>query len=141
MDDPGRVHLVERAEHLTEDPHRLAGREGAAPRQPLAEGLALEELHDHEGGLARGSHERAARHDVRVLQALHGRGLALEAPIALHVERPALLEQELEGDAALARLVDGRPHLAHPAAAELALESVLAPEHHARSHVHDVILP
>ncbi|MCZ7679675.1 MAG: hypothetical protein M5U28_13310 [Sandaracinaceae bacterium] len=125
VDDARLVRGRERRQELHGD-GRGARRREAAALQHREERLALEQLHDQEGRLARRLHEVGHLHDVRVHEPAGRLGLAAEA---LEVELLAaqLVREHLDGHAAadvlLHRLVD-RAHAALAEGADHAEASV-----------------
>ena len=77
MDHPGGVDGFEAGQHRVEDDERLAGREGPAVAQLLAERHVGQVLHDEVDGLAVAPGV-VDRHDVRVDEVGGRAGLALE---------------------------------------------------------------
>ncbi len=133
MHDPAAMGVVERTCHFGGNADRIRNRELLVPRQPVAEGLALDVGHDVEqqSGVVRrecvGS--RHAGHaavkqwqDVRVLEVGGGLDLGEEALGA--DDGGEFRAQDLDGDGAIVLEVVGQVDRGHAPLAELALDAV-----------------
>ena len=103
----------ERVGHLGTEARGHVGAQRAVAADDLGERVAGHELHGHEVGAAVLA-PVVDPHDVRVVQAGRGLGLAAETLHEGGVGR-VLGEQHLDGDLAVEQQVTGLPHLGHPA--------------------------
>ena len=121
MHHPVLVRVGQRARDLAENPHALAHRKLAPPREPDPERLPLHERHRevrdrvHLAG-------REQRHDVRVLEPGRNRDLAPE-PLGRDAGRH-LGRQDLHDDGAPERRFFRGEDARHSPAAELAVEGI-----------------
>ena len=133
MHDAAAMGVVERTRHLGGNADRIRNRELLVPRQPVAEGLALDVGHDVEqqSGVVRreGVGSRHAGHaaveqgqDVRVLEVGGGLDLGQEALGA--DDGGEFGAEDLDGDGAIVLEVVGQVDRGHAALAELALDAV-----------------
>jgi hypothetical protein len=119
------VRVPERVGHLAQHADRLADRELTQPREAGAEALPLDERHrvvEQPVALPRGEQ----RDDVRVPELRGERDLAPE-PLGVDGRR-RVRRQHLHDDPAAEGSFRGHEDARHPAAAELALEGVCAPQ-------------
>ena len=124
--DAAPVRVRQRPGDLAHDAHRVRGRQRAPRAQSFAECLALHVAHDEEHEPARLT-DAMDRHDVRVRKASRRPCLAHEALARLGGPRHRR-GQDLDRYVAVELHVAGEIDDAHAAAAELALEGVLACE-------------
>ena len=122
--DAASVRVGERPRHLAQHARRVGRRERAARAESLAERLALHVAHDEEDEAARLA-DAMDRDDVRVREAGRRARLAQESLARLGGARE-VRRQDLDGDVAIELHVAREVDDAHAAAAELALERVLA---------------
>ncbi len=94
VDDARRVRGAEPVEELAEEPHRALGGEPPLSREPLAERLALEQLHHDEGAAVAVLAEVEDLDDVRRPEPHRDAGLAPE-PLALGGAPPHLRVEQL----------------------------------------------
>ena len=121
MDDTHLVGGPERGEHVARELPHLGGRQWSGPAEPLAQGLARQQLHGQERDLATITLGRTVGPDVEDLQ--HVRILDPAGELHLRPEaaqrirrRRCRIEQDLERDLRPEHLIVRRVHLAHPAA-------------------------
>ena len=122
MHEPTGVRRVERGGDLRDDLDRAFGRQGAVPRDQLAEVLSLHVAHrdvQDTAGLAGG----VDRHDVRVLGRGRGLGLVDEPPPERVVGRQ-LATQQLQDHLAGGRGLFGDVDRPHAALSEHGLDAV-----------------
>ena len=128
MNDPIRVRLGDRLEHLEEVFDRFVDRKGAAPRQVRGEIAPLQVLEDDERGAAREGAEIEHARDVLVAQFDRGARLAEEAgDVVLVAERAR--KHEFESHALIELQVGRSDDDAHPTDAEHALDTVFLSEY------------
>ena len=129
--------LKSRAPQMSADEaHRALGGQRALPAQHVAQGLALDVLHDDVGGRAQGGAVLAGvvdRDDGRVVQRGRGLRLAPEADLEGRVAGQ-VAAQHLDGDLAAEPQVATAVHLGHAAAAEDPADLVALTEHLRRGH-------
>ena len=115
------VRVIQRLRHLAQEPRGLGQRQLAAPLEPRAERFALDERHRVPEQLARESGIQQGNH-VRMLQPRHHLHLA---PEAILVDRRGHLgRQHLDDHLAAQRGLLGQEDTTHPAATQLALDSI-----------------
>ena len=126
MHDAAAVRVGERPRDLAQHARRVGGRQRAARAESLAERLALHVAHDEEDEAARLA-DAMDRDDVRMREA-GGRARLAQEPLARLGGAREVRRQHLDGDVAVELHVAREVDDAHAAAAELALEGVLAGE-------------
>jgi hypothetical protein len=126
VDDAAAVRVGERPGDLAQHARGVGRRKGTARAEPLAERLAGDVAHDEEDEAARRA-DAMDGDDVRVREPGGGARLAHEA-VARGGGAGEGRREHLEGDVAVELHVAREVDDAHPAAAELALEGVLAGE-------------
>ena len=127
VDDARAVRVGERPGDLAQHARRLAGEQRPARADPLAERRPLDERHDHVDEARRARRRAYDGHDVRMRERGGGLRLAQErlAQLGALGERGREdLDRDGPSEPDLAREVDD----AHAAAADLAVERVLAGE-------------
>ena len=117
------VGCSERVDDGQQDLHGLDGGESALAVQDLAQGLTLQELHDHEGLVVSGPAEVEHAADGRVLEPRGGPRLGQEA--VLVGLRGHVAADQLERHLGIERQVLRDPHRAHAPLAQEADELVL----------------
>ena len=115
MDDPLAVRCLEGFGDLAADPESLFERKRTA-REPLRQGLPLDELQHEEARPAR-LLDPVDRRDVRVAQGRQGARLPLEPGQVLRIPRQRA-GQDLDGHLPVETAVARAPDLSHPSRAE-----------------------
>ncbi len=130
------VGVLERLGDRGDDRHHLGGGQGAALRDQVRQGAALDVLHDQVGGGVTAGQLGLAvvvdAYDVGVGERGDGLGLGREplGEAGLVQQRG---QQRLDGDLALQDGVLGAPHLAHAAHRDAFEQAVALPESHFRA--------
>jgi hypothetical protein len=120
VDEAVQIGLAQAERGLPAQLDRLAGRQLALALEALLQALAVDQLHgeEHQAVLLA---DEVDMGDVGVVDAGLGARLAAK-PLARHGVRGLARRQHLERDRTVEREVVGPPHLAHAAAAQLAVE-------------------
>ena len=121
VDDAPRVHAADRGDDREQEARRLRERQAPLAHEPVVEGLADQEVHDHDGRAVLGLEDVVDADDVRVGDGARGAGLAGEATARVGAAR---LVDQLEGHGLVRDEVGRRPHAPHAAPAEEAVDAV-----------------
>ena len=124
VDDAASVRVGERPRHLAQHARGFGGRQGTAGTQPLAQRLAVDVAHDEEDEAIRLA-DAMNGDDVRVRES-RGHARLAEESFARCRGAGEVRREHLDGHVAIELHVAREVDDAHAAAAELALERVLA---------------
>ena len=134
MDDPGRVRIGQRRQHLGDDADDARLRQGPLVGQQVVEVKSIHVLHGDEELAVLGHAEVEDVDGVGVVEAACGPGLALKARHRAGI-REELLVQHLEHHGLVQHQLPGTVHPAHPTLADAALDGILAGHHLAHQGV------